>query len=62
MSSTVHAVLSCSGSNRWLACPPSARLEQQFPDEPSVYAAEGTEAHRIAEEELRAFLEGLRHD
>ena len=60
MSSTVHAVLSCSGSSRWLACPPSARLEQQFPDQTSVYAAEGSKAHEIAEQELRAFLESLK--
>lgn len=44
-----HAILSASGAHRWLNCPPSARLEQQFPDETSAYAAEGTKAHKIAE-------------
>lgn len=51
-----HAVLSASASHRWLECPPSAVLEQQFPDENSSYAAEGTAAHRIAELGLRYFL------
>lgn len=44
-----HAILSASGSHRWLACPPSAQLEQGFPDELSPYAAEGTFAHELAE-------------
>lgn len=44
-----HALLSASGAYRWLNCPGSARLEDKFEDEPSVYAAEGTLAHEIAE-------------
>lgn len=44
-----HAILSASGSSRWLACPPSAQLEEQFPDEQSEYADEGKFAHRLAE-------------
>jgi len=44
-----HAILSASGAHRWLNCPPSARLEEHFPDEPSPYAEEGTKAHKIAE-------------
>lgn len=44
-----HAVLSASGAHRWIACPPSARLEQQFPDTTSGAAKEGTLAHEIAE-------------
>lgn len=42
----VHAILSASSSKRWLNCTPSARLEQNFPNESSVYAEEGTAAHR----------------
>lgn len=38
----VHAILSASSSKRWLNCTPSARLEQNFPNESSVYAEEGT--------------------
>ena len=44
-----HALLSASGAYRWLKCPGSARLEDKFEDEPSIYAAEGTLAHEIAE-------------
>jgi len=44
-----HALLSASGAYRWLNCPGSARLEDKFEDEPSIYAAEGTLAHEIAE-------------
>lgn len=43
-----HALLSASSAYRWLACPPSARLEEQFPDSKSEYAEEGTLAHEIA--------------
>lgn len=46
---TAHALLSASASSRWLACPPSARLEARFPDGQSPYAAEGTQAHALAE-------------
>lgn len=44
-----HAILPASGAARWMACTPSARLEEQFPDTGSEYAAEGTLAHAIAE-------------
>lgn len=48
-----HALLSASGASRWLACPPSARLEEQFPEKASsVYAEEGTLAHELAELKL----------
>ena len=50
---TAHALLSASASKRWLACPPSARLEQKYPDEESQYAAEGLFAHKLAEAKLR---------
>ena len=48
-----HAILPASGAARWLACTPSARLEEQFPDTGSEYAAEGTLAHSIAELKVR---------
>ena len=44
-----HAILSASGSHRWLNCPPSARLEQKFPDRAGASAEEGTFAHKWAE-------------
>ncbi|MBR2783027.1 MAG: DUF2800 domain-containing protein [Firmicutes bacterium] len=50
-----HALLSASSAHRWLMCPPSARLEQKFPDSCSQYAAEGTLAHAIAELKVRKY-------
>ena len=49
----VHAKLSASGASRWMACPPSADLEEQFPDKESEFAVEGTLAHSLAEQILR---------
>ncbi len=43
-----HAILSPSAAHRWLACTPSARFEEQLPEEESTYAAEGTLAHELA--------------
>lgn len=51
-----HALLSASGAGRWLACPPSAKLEEQFPDTESIVAAEGTLAHELAEAKVRNFF------
>jgi hypothetical protein len=51
-----HAVLSASGSHRWLNCSPSARLEQSFADSESEAAAEGTAAHALCEHKLRREL------
>lgn len=51
-----HAILSASGAHRWLNCTPSARIEQKFKDETSVYAEEGTKAHAVAEEALNHYL------
>lgn len=54
-----HAILSASGASRWMACTPSARLEQQFENKTSEYAAEGTLAHELGELKLKKVLEGL---
>ncbi len=51
-----HAVLSASSAHRWLLCPPSALLEQQFPDTTSTYASEGTLAHEICEIKLQRYI------
>lgn len=51
-----HALLSASGASRWLACPPSAKLEEQFPDTESTAAAEGTLAHELAEAKVKNFF------
>ena len=57
-----HAILSPSSAHRWLACPPSAMLEQQFPDRRSESADEGTFAHSWAENELQGFIENIGED
>lgn len=51
-----HAILSASGSHRWLNCLPSARLELEFEDKESTAAAEGTAAHALCEHKLRKAL------
>lgn len=39
-----------------MSCPPSALLEQQFPNVTSSYAEEGTAAHELAEHKLKKAL------
>jgi len=51
-----HAFLSPSSSERWFNCTRSAWLCEQFPDLGSVFAAEGTEAHRLCEYLLHEML------
>lgn len=46
---TKHAVLSPSGAYRWVNCPGSIPLGKGIPRKSSVYAAEGTAAHALAE-------------
>lgn len=53
-----HALLSASSAHRWLACTPSARLEEQFPDTSSEAAKEGTLAHELAEAKVRNYFYG----
>lgn len=55
----VHAKLSASGATRWLGCPPSVRMEEDFPDTTSEYAEEGTAAHALAELKLQKETEKL---
>lgn len=58
----IHAILSASSSSRWLACPPSARINAEMPESTSVYAEEGTKAHALAEKTLRGWLDGKTAD
>lgn len=51
-----HSIYSASGAHRWMNCPPSAQLEQQFPNETSTFAEEGTAAHDLAEHKLKKAL------
>ena len=51
-----HALLSASSSKQWLHCPPSVRLQENFPNESSSYAEEGTFAHEVCEYKVRKYL------
>ncbi|MDR1240732.1 MAG: DUF2800 domain-containing protein [Oscillospiraceae bacterium] len=51
-----HALLSASSAHRWLECPPSARLEKEFPETMGEAAAQGSEAHTLAEYKLKTAL------
>ena len=51
-----HALLSASSSHRWLHCPPSARLCEEYDDKGSNFAAEGTDVHALCEYKLRTAL------
>ena len=50
-----HALLSASGSKRWMSCPPSAQLEQEFEEKTSEFALEGTFAHELSELSLMLY-------
>ena len=52
----VHSILGASGADRWMNCTPSARLTESMEDEGSVFAAEGTAAHALAEWKVRKVL------
>ncbi len=49
-----HALLSASSSKQWLNCPPSARLQERFPNDGSVFAREGTYCHEVTEYKIRS--------
>jgi len=51
-----HALLSASASHRWMNCPPSARLCENYEDKSSDFALEGTDAHELCEYKLRKLL------
>lgn len=51
-----HALLSASSSERWMNCPPSARLCERYEGSGSSYAAEGTDAHTLGEYKLKTAL------
>ena len=57
---TAHALLSASGSKRWLSCTPSARLEATLPEQKRSangfdFSQEGTMAHSLGEIKLRQY-------
>lgn len=52
-SQRAHATLAPSSAYRWLKCPGSVRLCQGVEETPSIFAAEGTAAHQLAERCMR---------
>lgn len=60
--SRTHAMLNASSSHRWLACPPSVKLSEQFADSPSQYAEEGTYLHELCELKLHRYLGDMSPD
>ncbi len=64
---TAHALLSASGSKRWMMCTPSAKLEATLPEQKKPpgafdFSAEGTLAHSLAEIKLRLHYNQIGHD
>lgn len=51
-----HAKLSASGSKKWLNCPLSVTLEDNFQETESDYAKQGTVAHTLAEFKIKLKL------
>lgn len=56
-----HALLSASGAELWLNCPASAVANEQYEDEGSEYALEGTIAHEVAQIYAEAFRDKAGH-
>ena len=57
-----HATLSASSSHRWLNCPPSVRICENYADVTTDYALEGTDAHALCEYQLKQSLGILAED
>lgn len=55
-STRAHARLNASSSHRWMMCPPSVKLSEQFEDKLSSYAEEGTFLHELCELKLHRYL------
>lgn len=51
-----HSILGASAAERWMNCPPSARLTAGMADEETTFAAEGTAAHALCEWKVRKAL------
>lgn len=55
---SAHALLGASSAERWITCPPSARLTEGMKNTGSSYTEEGTLAHTMGELLLRIELNG----
>lgn len=62
MTKPAHSVLGASSSERWMACPGSIRLSRDIPRQSSIYAAEGTAAHWLADQCLKTGREPREFD
>lgn len=51
-----HTTLLASDSVRWIACPPSVKLCETYPDRVSPYAQEGTDAHELCAYKVKKAL------
>ena len=51
-----HARLNASSSHRWMMCPPSVKLSENFADATSTFAEEGTYLHELCELKLHRYL------
>ena len=54
-----HAVLSPSSAERWIHCPPSAKINAEAPRTDTAYTKEGTLAHALCELKGRKYFLGL---
>lgn len=55
----LHAKLSASGSEKWMTCTPSMRMEEAFPDQQTNASREGTFAHEVFENMIKRRLEQI---
>ena len=55
-----HALLSASSAHKWMNCPPSARLEENFENTTSVFAEEGTFMHHLGELKLCKYIGAIK--
>lgn len=57
-----HATYAPSAAHRWLKCPGSIAMSEGISETPSVFAAEGTAAHQLAEACLRGGFDADRFE
>lgn len=57
-SARAHSKFSASGAERWINCPGSVALSEGMPDKSSVWAEEGTRAHKVLEAMMRIEISG----
>ena len=48
-----HSLIGGSSLKRAMECPPSVRLTENYEDEGSIYAKEGSSAHLLLEKKIK---------